>query len=88
MRAIIGFTGLAAASAMATAIVRPPIVNVGTTTLAVTADANSLVGPVHHVTRYVQLQPGQTAPPNTAVQVVPQATPRVVIVTTHQSGVP
>lgn len=87
MRALIGFTGLAALSAMATALVRPPAA-AGPTSTTVTAVAPVAAAPIRHVTRYVQLLPGQTAPPNAAVQVVPQPTPRVVIVTTHQSGLP
>ena len=83
MRVILGFTGLAAASAMATAVALPPVA-AETTTIVAAADAG--VVPVRHVVRYVQLQPGQTAPPNAAVSVAPQPTPRVVVVTTRQSG--
>jgi hypothetical protein len=88
MRAILGFTGIAAASAIATAIVRPPTANLAQTTAVIGGVADQAGAPVRHVTQYVQLLPGQTAPPNAAVQAVPQPTPRVVIVTTHQSGVP
>ena len=50
---------------------------------------------VLHVTRYVTLQPGQTAPPQSSVLVKPQPTPRVTVkvvkkvqVVTRQSGKP
>ena len=88
MRAILGFTGMAAAAAIATAIIRPPAGDAGATTVVVPQVADQSAAPVRHVTKYVQLKPGQTAPPNAPVKVVPQATPRVVIVTTHQSGKP
>ena len=43
--------------------------------------------PVQHVVQYVQLLPGQTPPPNATVsQAAPAPTPRVVVVTTRQSG--
>jgi hypothetical protein len=86
MRALLGFAGLAAVTAITTAVVRPPVVGIpSSTTETAVAPATA---PVRHVTRYVQLQPGQTAPPHATVRFVPQPTPRVVIVTTHQSGVP
>jgi hypothetical protein len=83
MRVIVGFTGLAAASAIFTAVALPPVT---TPTTTVTSVVDTAVTPVRHLIRYVQLMPGQTAPPNAAVQVAPQPTPRVVVVTTHQSG--
>ena len=44
---------------------------------------------VKHVTRYVVLKPGQTAPPHASVLVRPTPTPRVTVVTrTRQSGKP
>jgi hypothetical protein len=88
MRAILGFTGIAAASAIATAIVRPPAAYLGQPAAVIVGVADQAAAPARHVTRYIQLLPGQTAPPNAAVQAIPQPTPRVVIVTTHQSGVP
>lgn len=84
MRIAIGMTGLAAATAMATAIAapRPPA---ATVTTVVTTDTPSVL----HVTRYVQLGPGETPPPQAVVQVVPTPQPRVVVVTTtRQSGKP
>jgi hypothetical protein len=83
MRVLLGFTGLAAATAMVTAVALPPATAQTATTITA-ADAG--VTPVRHVIRYVQLQPGQTAPPNASVKVAPQPTPRVVVVTTKQSG--
>ena len=85
MRVILGFTGLAAASAIFTAVGLPPVATPVTT---VTSVADTSVTPVRHVIRYVQLKPGQTAPPNASVQAAaPQPTPRVVVVTTtRQSG--
>jgi hypothetical protein len=83
MRVLFGFTGLAAASAIFTAIALPPVATPATT---VTPVMDAAQAPVRHVIRYVQLKPGQTAPPNAAVEVAPQPTPRVVVVTTHQSG--
>ena len=47
--------------------------------------------PVRHVTRYVTLKPGQTAPPDSTVVVRPQPTPRVtvrIVTRTRQSGKP
>lgn len=87
MRALIGFGGLAALSAMATVVVRPPA-GAGPASTPITTLVPVAAAPVRHVTRYVQLRPGQTAPPHAAVKVVPQPTPRVVVVTTHQSGLP
>ena len=87
MRAILGLTGIAAAAAIATAIIRPPTADPGSTSVVIPQVADPTAS-VRHVTKYVQLKPGQTAPPNAAVKVVPKATPRVVIVTTHQSGKP
>ena len=84
----LGFTGIAAASAIATAIIQPPTGATGTTTTITQDVAGQSAAPVRHVTQYVQLKPGQTAPPNATVKSVPQPTPRVVVMTTHQSGKP
>lgn len=85
-RLAIGFGALAAASALATAFLAPATAAVpaaSTTAPAVAPDAV----PVQHVVQYVQLQPGQTPPPNATVsQAAPAPTPRVVVVTTRQSG--
>jgi hypothetical protein len=88
MRTLIGLTSLAAMSAIATAIVSPPSGSDAATTTTV----QTVVVPaasVQHVTRYVQLQPGQTAPPSAVVKAAPAATPRIVVITTtRQSGKP
>ncbi|HJW22635.1 MAG TPA: hypothetical protein VJ506_09420 [Candidatus Limnocylindrales bacterium] len=84
-RLAIGFGALAAASALATAFLAPATAAAPatSTTVAVAPDAV----PVQHVVQYVQLQPGQTPPPNATVsQAAPAPTPRVVVVTTRQSG--
>jgi len=94
MRLALGMAGLAALSAMTTAILAPPAPTVAEGTATTTADAADPLPPasvhVRHVTRYVQLQPGQTAPPSSTVLVkpAPTPTPRVVVVQTHQSGKP
>ena len=82
-RLAVAFGGVAAASALVTAFLAP-------TTAATATDQTVIVAnpaPVQHVTRYVQLLPGQTAPPDATVVQAPAATPRVVVVTTRQSGV-
>ena len=87
MRALLGLTGVAALSALATALAVPPPASQVTTTV-VQAQVEPSVA-ASHVTRYVQLKPGQTAPPNAPVKAAPVATPRVVVVTTtRQSGKP
>lgn len=87
MRMLIGLTGVAAMSALATAVAVPPAAGQATTTV-VEAQVEPSVA-VTHVTRFVQLKPGQTAPPNAPVKAAPAATPRVVVVTTtRQSGKP
>lgn len=83
-RFIVALAGLASASAIGTAIVAPPPsfqTPGGQVAAAIPVDK------VIHVIRYVQLQPGQTAPPRAVVQQAPAPTPRVVTVTTRQSGV-
>jgi hypothetical protein len=84
MRLVVALAGLASASAIGTAIVAPPpSFNTSAGQVAVAAQPAQVV----HVVRYVQLQPGQTAPPNTTVQQAPAQAPRVVTITTRQSGV-
>jgi hypothetical protein len=91
MRLMAGFVGLASLSAIAAGLL-PSVVpaasaGVVSTTTTVMADAAPL--PAKHVTQYVQLKPGQTAPPQAAVVAAPKPTPRVVVVTTtRQSGKP
>ena len=88
MRTLLGLTGLAAMSAIATAIVSPPVT--GDAAVTTSVQTQSLpTAPVQHITRYVQLQPGQTAPPSSVVKAAPAPTPRIVVVTTtRQSGRP
>ena len=90
MRTILGLTGLAAFSAIATAIASPPGGSTAATTTTSTVQAQvAPAASVKHVTRYVQLQPGQTAPPQAVVKAAPAATPRIVVITTtRQSGKP
>jgi hypothetical protein len=87
LRLAFGLTGLATVSALVTAFLVPRGgVDAGA---AVTSAVTSADGPapsVLHVTRYVQLKPGQTAPPNAVVNQAPTPQPRVVVVTTRQSG--
>jgi len=87
MRMLIGLTGVAALSALASAIAAPPAPSQTTTSIVQVQAVPSV--PITHVTKYVQLKPGQTAPPSSHVQPAPVATPRVVVVTTtRQSGKP
>jgi hypothetical protein len=89
LRIAIGLTGVATASALVTALLGPSSGAVATSPQTATADqAVPSVTPVavKHVTRYVQLAPGQTAPPQAVVTQAPAPKPRVVVVTTKQSG--
>jgi hypothetical protein len=90
VRLMVGFVGLASASAIAVGLlpsVLPPAAADPASASTVMVAAATL--PAKHVTRYVQLKPGQTAPPQAAVVAAPKPTPRVVIVTTtRQSGKP
>jgi hypothetical protein len=82
MRFTLGLTGLVAATAMATAIVRPaapPVATADPTLEPTPTSPPPLV--IRHVTRYVQLQAGETAPPGASVVQKPAASPRVVVVT-------
>ncbi|MGZ9230283.1 MAG: hypothetical protein ACXW4H_03290 [Candidatus Limnocylindrales bacterium] len=90
MRLMAGFVGLASLSAIAAGLL-PGVVpaSAGTTAGTTVAAADSTPAAVRHVTRYVQLKPGQTAPPQAPVVAAPKPTPRVVVVTTtRQSGKP
>ena len=96
LRLLVGLAGVATASALVTAM----LPSVSPTEVVVAADTTGLtaVAPepsVLHVTRYVTLQPGQTAPPQSSVLVKPQPTPHVTVkvvkkvqVVTRQSGKP
>jgi hypothetical protein len=90
MRLAFAVTGIAAASAIATAIVAPPAGGTnGAAQVAIVATTvrQPLPAP-SHVTRYVRLSSGQTAPPQASVQQLSPPAPRVVVVTTRQSGAP
>ena len=87
MRIAIGMTGIAAASAIATALLAPATAATGGATAQTTVVLPAQpAAPVRHVTKVVQLMPGQTAPPQAVVQQAPAPKPRVVVVTTRQSG--
>jgi len=88
-----GFAAVAAASAMVSAMLAPAPAGsaagaaAGAVGGAVTAAAAAAGQPeVVHVVRYVTLKPGQTAPPQAVVQQQAAPAPRIVTVTTHQSG--
>jgi hypothetical protein len=88
LRIALGLTGMATASALVSALLGPAAgasaaVDAGKIdTAAVTGTSPA----VRHVIRYVQLAPGQTAPPRAVLQQAPTPKPRVVVVTTKQSG--
>ena len=100
MRFALGASGLAALSALVSAIVLPP--RPAVLQPAVAGQANSSVAgtpaPVQQSVQYVQLQPGQTAPPGarvidpaapqpvTIVTTVPAPVQKAVTVKTTQSG--
>ena len=88
LRIAIGLTGVATASALVSAFLAPPVGGTpgARTTATETIVAPAAPQPVQHITRYVQLAPGQTAPPQAVIQQAPAPKPRVVIVTTKQSG--
>ena len=96
LRLLVGLAGVASASALVTAML--PSVN--PTDVVVAADTTGMTAVVPepsvlHVTKYVTLKPGETAPPQSAVVVKPQPTPHVTVkvvkkvqVVTKQSGKP
>ncbi len=96
VRLMFGFAGLASAAAFTTAMlpsVTPaPVAADPVAEPVVVAAADPVPEPsVLHVTRYVQLQPGQTAPPQSTVVVKPKPNPKVtvkVVTKTRQSGKP
>ena len=99
LRLLVGLVGIASASALVTAMlpsVSPAEVVVAADTTSMTAVVAVMPEPsVVHVTRYVTLKPGQTAPPQSSVLVKPQPTPHVTVkivkkvqVVTRQSGKP
>lgn len=90
-RVMLGVAGLASAAALTTAMlptVTPPAAAVQDAG-AVDVTTQGAQPPVQHVTRYVTLQPGQTAPPQSTVLVAPTPSPRVttrIVTRTRQSG--
>lgn len=83
-RLALGFGGLAAASALGAAFLAPATTASQVPVAAVTAPDSGLV---QRDIQYIQLLPGQTPPANAAVAAqAPAPTPRVVVVTTRQSG--
>ena len=89
LRLMVGFVGLASLSAIATGLLPSVVPAYAAIPGAATIVADAAPLAAKHVTRYVQLKPGQTAPPQAAVVAAPTPTPRVVVVTTtRQSGKP
>ena len=95
LRMLVTFAGIASASALAAALlpsVVPATDAAGAGSVLTPGQMSGAVVPapsVRHVTRYVTLKPGQTAPPHASVIVRPTPTPRVTVVTrTRQSGKP
>ena len=91
LRVALALTGMATASALITAFLAPSAgADAGTaattTTTTTTTVADAPTPSVRHVVQYVQLKPGQTAPPAAIVKQAPAPKPRVVVVTTRQSG--
>jgi len=102
MRLALGAGGLAAFSAIVTAIVIPPGSMAGAAQSTSQSAGGLATSPatvqVQHQVRYIQLQPGQTAPPGatvidptapkpiTVVTTVPAPAQKPVIIKTTQSG--
>jgi hypothetical protein len=91
LRVMVGVVGMASAAAL-TAAMLPSITpqpEIAQDPGVVTAADVQPQPSVQHVTRYVTLQPGQTAPPQSTVIVQPKPTPKVtvkVVTKTRQSG--
>lgn len=86
LRIAYGMGGIAAASALVTALVTT---GSSSTTAPTTQTVTLGVDPppvARHVVQYIKLKPGQTAPPQAVVKQAPTPKPRVVVVTTRQSG--
>ncbi len=88
LRLMAGVVGLASAAALTSAML--PSITPQAAAQDPSAVSNTVPQqPVQHVTKYVTLQPGQTAPPQSTVIVRPQPTPKVVtkvVTRTRQSG--
>lgn len=85
MRLAAGFVGLATASAIVSAMLAPAAINSAAGAVAVAAPGT--LPEVVHVSHFIQLKPGQTAPPQAVVQQQVAPAPRIVKVVTRQSGV-
>ena len=87
LRIAYGMGAIAAASALVTALASSPPGSSAPaqaqTTFVLPPDPTPVI---RHVIQYVQLKPGETAPPRAVVKQAPAPKPRVVIVTTRQSG--
>ena len=81
MRVAFGATGFVAATAMLAAIARQPAPPASVTQAPPDPLPTAQPLVIRHVTQYVQLKPGQTAPPGATVVEKPAASPRVVVVT-------
>ena len=86
LRMAYGMGALAFASALTTALVTPGSASTAAPLAQVVAVPAPTTPLVRHVTQYVKLKPGQTAPPRAVVKQAPAPKPRVVVVTTRQSG--
>jgi len=92
LRLMLGFAGLASASAV-TAALLPSITpaQAAEPVAVAVAEVAAPTPPVVHMTRYVVLEPGQTAPPQATVKAQPTPTPIIkvkVVTQTRQSGKP
>ncbi len=94
-RLMLGLAGLATAAAFTTAMlpsVTPaPVPDPALDPVVAAVEQVQPDPSVKHVTQYVQLRAGQTAPPQSTVVVRPKPTPRVtvkVVTQTKQSGKP
>ncbi len=91
LRLMLGLAGLASAAAFTTAML-PSVAPQPDAQAADPGTAAVVTRPepsVKHVTQYVTLEAGQTAPPQSTVVVRPKPTPRVtvkVVTKTRQSG--
>lgn len=91
LRIALALTGMATASALMTALLGSATDvavdgAVGAIDQGIGAAPALPTASVQHVTRIVQLAPGQTAPPKSVVRQQPAPKPRVNVVVTRQSG--
>jgi hypothetical protein len=93
MRFVYGAGAVAAMSVMAVGLVQPDFAATAdqTTGTDPTADPNAVAQApadqsVRHVTQYIQLKPGQTAPPGAKVIAADAPTPRIVVTHNAPSG--